>query len=296
MRVSADRGISPANAGPALDLADRDFEKFSRLIFETSGIALTGAKKELLRARLGKILRRRGIPSFRDYLELVEGDATGDEIVSLLDAISTNVTSFFREADHFRFLGDVAFPAIRKTRERSGGKKFRAWCAGCSTGEEPYSLAITLRETLSVESGWDVRILATDISTKVLAAAREGAYAKQKLKEIPPRIVARYFAREPGREGQDRYRVASELRSMISFGRLNLMEPYPFRGPFDVIFCRNVMIYFDKKTQGDLVERFHRYLAEGGYLFIGHSESLNGIRHPLQYVRPSVYRKRDALS
>jgi chemotaxis protein methyltransferase CheR len=295
MRVSRAATASGEAESDAHGLCDRDFEKFSRLIFEASGIALTDSKKDLLRARLGKILRQRGIPSFRDYLKMVEEDSSGIEVVFMLDAISTNVTSLFREADHFRFLSDVAIPSIDKSREWPADKRFRGWCAGCSSGEEPYSLAVTIREAIPPEARWDVRILATDISTKVLAAAREGAYARPKLKDVPGHIVSRYFSLETGGDGLDRYRVSPEVRAMISFARLNLMDPYPFKGPFDVVFCRNVMIYFDKKTQGELVNRFHRYIADGGYLFIGHSESLNGISHPFQYVRPSVYRKKGAL-
>jgi chemotaxis protein methyltransferase CheR len=140
-------------------------------------------------------------------------------------------------------------------------------------------------------AGWDIRLLATDISTKVLAMARSGLYSSDRIKTVSPHVVARHFLPETGSNGQKYFRVAPPVRDLVTFGHLNLLEPYPFKGPFDSIFCRNVMIYFDKKTQETLVNGFHRYLADGGYLFIGHSESLNGVAHPFQYVRPSVYRK-----
>ncbi|MBI5419275.1 MAG: protein-glutamate O-methyltransferase CheR, partial [Deltaproteobacteria bacterium] len=247
-----------------------------------------------LRSRLGKIVRRRGLASFQDYLRLVEEDATGDEITVLLDAVSTNVTSFFREADHFRYMEEVMLPRLVEAGGPRGDRTIRGWSAGCSTGEEPYSIAVTLLQSLSGGKGWDIRLLATDLSTRVLSIARNGLYAKDKLKGVSSPTLSRYFARE-AHDGGEYYRVHAGLRGLITYARLNLMEPYPFQGPFDFIFCRNVMIYFDRKTQETLVNRFHRYLAEDGHLFIGHSESLNGVSHPFQYVRPSVYRKREAL-
>ena len=287
---------APVGNGIDLDLTDREFERFSRIIYETSRIALNDGKKELLRARLGKILRRRGITSFREYLALVEEDRTGEELTLLLDAISTNLTSFFREADHFRFIETTVVPVLGTTRKAKGERKIRAWSAGCSSGEEPYSLAITLIEALEDAAGWDIRLLATDISTKVLAMARNGLYSSDRIKTVPPQMVARHFVAEAGSDGQKLFRVAPAVRGLVTFGHLNLLDPYPFNGPFDFIFCRNVMIYFDKKTQESLVNGFHRYLADGGYLFIGHSESLNGVAHPFKYVRPSVYRKAGAGS
>lgn len=286
----------PASNGLEFDLTDREFDRFSRIIYETSRIALNDGKKELLRARLGKILRRRGIASFREYLTLVEEDRTGEELTLLLDAVSTNLTSFFREADHFRFLEATVLPHLDATRKARGDRKIRAWSAGCSSGEEPYSLAITLLEALGGGAGWDIRLLATDISTKVLAMARNGLYSSDRVKTVSPQVVARHFLPETGSDGQKLFRVAPAVRDLVTFGHLNLLEPYPFKGPFDAIFCRNVMIYFDKKTQETLVNGFHRYLADGGYLFIGHSESLNGVAHPFQYVRPSVYRKTGGTS
>jgi chemotaxis protein methyltransferase CheR len=275
------------------DLSDADFERFRRIIHDTAGISLSEGKKELLRARLGKIMRRRGIPSFREYLKLVEGDDDGSELTILLDAISTNVTSFFRESDHFRFLETVVLPPLIAGRN-DGVRKIRIWCAGCSTGEEPYTLAITLRETLPVPERWDAKILSTDISTRVLQVARNGIYGEEKIKTIPSPVMNRYFTAAEVRGEAGFYRVRPSLRSMVSFHRLNLHDSYPFKGPFDAIFCRNVMIYFDRPTQEALVNRFHKYLSEDGYLFIGHSESLNGVSHPFNYIRPAIYRKGSA--
>lgn len=268
------------------DLGDREYERFSKIVYETAGIVLSGGKKDLLRARLGKVMRRRGIPSFVEYLKIVEADGTGEEMTVLLDAISTNVTSFWRESDHFDFIRDTVLPET----ERRNGKKFRVWCAGCSTGEEPYTLSVTIIEKTG--GGWDSKILATDLSTRALSVARNGVYPLDRFKDVSRDILSRYFVPETKDEdGRDYFRVSPEVRKMVSFGHLNLLGDYPFKGPFDSIFCRNVMIYFDRKTQETLVNRYHRYLRDGGYLFIGHSESLNGVSHPFKYVRPSVYRK-----
>ncbi len=287
-------GAGPVN--PLLvesELSGPDFERFRRIVYDAAGIALNDEKRGLLRARLSKVMRRRGIASFREYLKIVEADDTGDEITLLLDAVSTNVTSFFREDDHFRFMAEVLLPELCRVRQGRTEKTIRGWSAGCSTGEEPYSIAITLLENLAGGRGWDIRVLATDLSSRVVDAARSGLYTREKLKGIPPELASRYFRPENDGTGL-LYRVEPALRSRITFARMNLLGTYPFRGPFDFIFCRNVMIYFDKPTQQSLVERFARYLAEDGYLFVGHSESLNGLSHSFRYVRPSVYRKKAA--
>lgn len=284
--------VAPAkDAAAGRDLTDADFEKFRRIIYETAGITLNEGKKELLRARLGKIMRRRGIDSFREYLTVIEADASGEELTVLLDAVSTNVTSFFREPDHFRFMESTVLPAIIAARTRPAERKLRIWCAGCSTGEEPYSLAVTLRETLPDVDSWDAKILATDISTRVLQIARHGIYSQDKLKAMPSPVVNRWFVPAEVQGDSGYFRVQNILRKMVTFAHLNLHAEYPFKGPFDAIFCRNVMIYFDRPTQEALVNRYHKYLADDGYLFIGHSESLNSIAHPFKYVRPAVYRK-----
>lgn len=282
--------------GGVRDLTDADFEKFRRIIYDTAGITLNEGKKELLRARLGKILRRRGLRSFSDYLKAVEADRSGEELTLLLDAISTNVTSFYREPDHFHFIESTVIPALAAARTSPETRKVRIWCAGCSTGEEPYTLAITLRETLPGVDGWDARILATDISTRVLQVARNGVYSQDKLKTMPSPVASRWFVPTEVHGDGGYFRVQPAIRKMVTFAHLNLHAEYPFKGPFDAIFCRNVMIYFDRPTQESLVNRYYRYLADGGYLFIGHSESLNSVSHPFTYVRPAVYRKMAAGS
>ena len=222
-------------------------------------------------------------------MDYVRRDAGGTEFTAMLDALSTNLTHFFRESSHFEYLAREFLPSIVAAAPRRG-RRLRVWSAGCSSGEEPYSVAITLREHLPRPEGLDVRVLASDISTRMLATAREGVYPAERLQDVPGSVRSRYFeclAARPVR----RYRVAEPLRRMITFARINLMEPWPMSGPFDVIFCRNVMIYFDKPTQERLIHRYWDVLTGGGVLFLGHSESLAGVAHRFRYVRPTVYRK-----
>jgi chemotaxis protein methyltransferase CheR len=269
-----------------VDLTDTQFNRISELVRELCGINLHQGKKELVKARLAKRLRHLGCSDFGEYIDHVCADAAGDELTQMLDVLSTNLTSFFRENDHFVDLAERALPAII----RGGGKRLRIWSAGCSSGEEPYSIGMTLRETISDLNAWDARILATDISTRVLARASAGQYGPNHMRNVPPQIRGRYFVPEGRSRGL--WRVCDSVRSLVCFARLNLMERWPMQGPFDIIFCRNVMIYFDKPTQQRLVDRFHAILRPGGSLFIGHSESLTGIRHSFGYVRPTVYQKR----
>ena len=272
------------------ELSDRDFRRFSALVYEKCGINLHEGKKELVRARLAKRLRETGFRNFNAYYRFVTQQDSGDELVKMLDAISTNLTSFFREEKHFDFLKQVVFPTYVADKSRAGFHRPRFWSAGCSTGEEPYSLAIWLLEYFGKSPRLDVKILATDISTKVLAQARRGVYPAVRLEKVPPTVVRKYFQRGYG--GQEGYfRVKPSLRKMIEFKRFNLMEPLPFKEAFNLIVCRNVMIYFDKRTQQALTDKFYDALLDGGYLFIGHSETLTGIHHRFRYIRPSVYQK-----
>lgn len=269
-------------ATAAVDITDAQFSAISSLVHAQCGINLHDGKRELVRARLAKRLRKLGIRSFEAYLDYLRHDR-GDEMVAMLDALSTNLTSFFREIDHFTYLTESIVPKLPS-------KRLRVWSAGCSSGEEPYTTAMCLAEALPDFKQWDLRILATDLSTAVLARAREGVYSAEKLSGMPGGYLPKYFvAPDSGQVGARQ--VRSDLRQLIHFARLNLMEHWPMHGPFDVIFCRNVMIYFDKPTQGRLIERFWQMLAPGGTLFIGHSESLTGIRHQFRYVQPTVYEK-----
>jgi len=269
------------------ELRDIDFEKISRLIYEQCGINLHEGKKELVKARLSKHLREGGFRSFAEYSRYVTTKEGSDELISMIDSLSTNLTSFFREEAHFRKLHEI-LPEMVGSSSRCG---LRVWCAGCSTGEEPYSLAITIKESLNGRGqGANVSIVATDISTRVLRTAAAGIYSSERVKKISPSLLSKYFQIGHGK-WQGSYRVKNDLKNMITFMRVNLMERPLFDQPFDVIFCRNVMIYFDKETQGRLINRFYHSLGAKGWLFIGHSESLTGLNHSFRYVEPSVYRK-----
>ncbi|MCX7635218.1 MAG: protein-glutamate O-methyltransferase [Syntrophales bacterium] len=270
-----------------VELRDRDFEKLSSLIYELCGINLHDGKRELVKARLGKRLREGNFSSFGDYYRYVTTPEGKDELVSMIDAISTNLTYFFREEKHFQRLRTVIPQLLDRGAERR--RRLRLWSAGCSTGEEPYSLAIAVRECLG-DRPCDVKILATDISTRVLNKAMSGIYAEDRIERVPRDLLRRYFQYGTGKSA-GLYRVKEDIRGLVDFRRFNLMDEPPSDFRFDIIFCRNVMIYFDKPTQNNVVNRFYRCLEPGGYLFIGHSESLTGLEHAFKYVEPSVYRK-----
>jgi len=272
------------------NLTQAEFEKLSKIVYEHCGIDLHDGKLELVRARIAKQMRVGGFDTASDYIDHVLADVTGDEFTTLIDALSTNLTSFFREKNHFDFLDREFLPKLLERKTRSGKRRIRAWSAGCSSGEEPYSLAMTLLEATAGDSQWDIKLLASDLSTRVLAAAQRGSYDSKRVEGVPPALRNRYFASNKF-EGRAFFDVSARLKSLISFRHLNLMQNWPFSGPFDFIFCRNVMIYFDKPTQQRLVGRFHDHLAPGGMLFTGHSESLTGISHPFRYVQPTIYTK-----
>jgi chemotaxis protein methyltransferase CheR len=269
---------------PVDELTDSQFGEISRLVKSLCGINLHTGKRELVRARLTRRLRELQLPSFDLYLQRLKED-DGEEIVAMLDAISTNLTRFFREPVHFDLLGQ----RVERWRQNAPNAPIRIWSAGCSSGEEPYSIAIRLLETLD-STPRDARILATDLSTEVLATAREGVYAPVRLQELDRALIARHFTKITAND-EPRYRVSDAARRMVTFARLNLMDPWPMSGPFSIIMCRNVMIYFDKPTQQSLVTRFWELLQPGGLFFIGHSESLTGVEHRFQYVQPTVYEK-----
>lgn len=273
-----------------LELTDRDYRNFSALIYEKSGINLHQGKRELLKARLAKVLRQSDFTSVREYYDFLMNDTTGDAFIPLLDVISTNLTAFFREPKHFDFLSEIVVKELfgNSAQRRSG--EIRVWCAGCSSGEEAYSIAMTLLEALPESRHEDIRILATDISTRMLQAADRGIYEAARVEKIPMPTRRQFFQKGVNR-WTGCYRVKSYVRRRVLFQRLNFIEPFPFNNPFDVIFCRNVMIYFDKTTQENLINRFYEVISTPGYLFIGHSESLTGVQHRFRYIRPSVYRK-----
>lgn len=271
------------------DLKDVDYERISRLVYEQCGINLHEGKKELVKARLGKRLREGNFQSFGDYYRYVTTNDGTAELISMIDSLSTNLTFFFREESHFDKLRNIIKLMVKTPSQERLSENLRIWSAGCSTGEEPYSLAMTVCESINGLSG-DVKIMATDISTRVLQTAGNGIYGKERLKNVPPAILKKYFQMGSGScEGQ--FRIKKIIRDMVQFSRFNLMETPPPNYRFDIIFCRNVMIYFDKGTQEALVSRFYHCLNKGGHLFVGHSESLTGLSHELKYVEPSVYRK-----
>ncbi|MDP9050153.1 MAG: protein-glutamate O-methyltransferase [Acidobacteriota bacterium] len=261
-----------------------EFEKISQLAYEHFGLDLRGGKQGLVAARLGKKLRELGLKSFQQYYDYVQADRSGVALAGMVDQLTTNHTSFFREPRHFDFLRKIVFPTLRAR------SRIHIWSAPCSSGEEPYSIAMSLLEESPREVAAKVRIRATDISTRVLQKARLGVYQEDRLQDIPAPLLQRYMFREQG-DALNSFRFKSEIRAMIDFEHLNLMQALPQGYSCSAIFCRNMMIYFDKPAQQGLVQRLSERLEPGGYFFIGHAESLNGISHGLDYVCPATYRK-----
>lgn len=263
-------------------LTPKQYKFLCRQIYDLCGINLSG-KVELVQSRLSKRLTQLKLENYDSYFQLVENDASGSERIWMIDALTTNKTSFYREMDHFEFLEKSVLPFLKERR-------LRIWSAACSTGEEPYSIAIELRECLPQIDSWDAKILATDLSTRVLKLAQQGVYGAEKLKPIAAPLWKKYF--DPGyASGQNNWRIKPEVAKLVRFAQLNLMDEFPMKGPFDFIFCRNVMIYFDKPTREVLVNRFYKLLKPGGFLFVGHSESLNGTTHNYKYIQPAIYQK-----
>lgn len=273
-----------------LVLSEKEFRTVSDLVYKHCGINLHTGKKELVRARLAKRLRLLKIRAFSEYIDYAINDPSGKEFTMLIDSLSTNLTSFFRESQHFDYLNRVFYPAMLQRKSAAKDFRIRAWSAGCSSGEEPYTIAITLLDVLQGQGRWDVKVLATDISTKVLGIAKRGIYEKKRVEPVSPQQKQKYLLHTKV-DGQQCYEVSNALREVITFGQLNLMEQWPIQGPIDFIFCRNVMIYFDKQTQQRLVGRYWDLLDSGGVLFTGHSESLTGIEHKFKYVQPTIYAK-----
>lgn len=273
-------------------LTDEEFRLFQRLVRDQTGINLGEHKRALLCARLAKRLRQHGLTRFRDYYDyLTTLDPDRKELRQMINAITTNKTDFFRERHHFDFLRQVVFPALRDRGARTRERRVRVWSAGCATGEEPYTIAIVLKEAVGSSNGWDIRVLASDIDTDVLATADAGIYPEEKIATIAPELRRKYFER--GQEAKEGLvRVKQELRELITFRTMNLLDTYwPIQIKFDCIFCRNVTIYFDKPTQRQVVERFGRYLNDDGFLFVGHSESLFGVSDLYEHAGGTVYRK-----
>jgi chemotaxis protein methyltransferase CheR len=267
---------------PALNASE--YQQISQLAYEHFGLDLRGGKQSLIVARLSKKLRELGLGSFQHYYDYVKADRSGAALAGMVDQLTTNHTSFFRETRHFDFLRKTVFPALR-TRPR-----IYLWSAACSSGEEPYSIAMSLLEEAPREAALRVKIKATDISTRMLEKAVAGSYPVERVEGIPDLLLQRYLVKGQGNDAGT-FQFRKEVRCMIDFERLNLMDVLPEDYRCSVIFCRNIMIYFDKPTQESLVKRLSAHIEDGGYLFIGHSESLNHLSHGLEYVCPATYRK-----
>jgi chemotaxis protein methyltransferase CheR len=261
-------------------LAPREFEQIRQLAYRTFGLDLKSGKEELVSARLRKLVRGGGFRSFHDYYQSIVQDRTGESLLAMIDALATNHTSFLREADHFQFLRDQVLPELG-TRD-----PIEVWSAACSTGEEVWTLGMVLNEALPNRR---IHIAASDISNKALNFAQRAVYPAERCHGVSAAWLARYFA-GTGRPPVS-YQVAAGLRTQAAFRRINLVESYSWPRPFAVIFCRNVMIYFDRPTQERVIAGLSRHLEPGGYLFVGHAESLTRVSHSLEYVRPAVYRK-----
>ncbi len=282
-------------------MSNREFKRFSEFIYAQCGIKMPPAKKAMLTARLLKRLRDLGLTSYSEYYDYVSStDGRSKELVKMIDVVTTNKTEFFREAEHFDFLAKSALPALVGSRQARSRRKLNIWSAGCSSGEESYTLAMVLAEFFSTTRPlnhsttrplYQYAILATDISTQILARAKKAIYLKETVEPVPVMLRQKYLMH--GKSSQNGLcRVVPELRHCITFRYLNLMDKdFGIRPRMDIIFCRNVVIYFDRQTQRKLFEKFYDQLVPGGYLFIGHSESLHGINERFQCVATTVYRK-----
>lgn len=295
MTYAADNGPpnGPRNPNPLVTImSDREFERFSGFIHKECGIKMPPAKKAMLQTRLQKRLRLLEMNSFSRYADHVFGpEGMKTELIAMIDAVTTNKTDFFREPGHFDYLTGTALPELIGNGPAGFRKGMTVWSAGCSTGEEPYTLAMVLEEFAGRCPGFDFAILATDISTQVLEKAKAAIYDEERVAPVPAALKTKYLLRSKDRKSGV-VRIVPELRSRVRFRRLNFMDgDFGMREPLDIIFCRNVIIYFDFQTQTALLNRLCRHLVPGGYLFMGHSETLNGMNLPLTPVSSSVYRK-----
>ncbi len=274
-----------------VELSPKEYQLLRTLVYEQSGINLGDEKMQLVKARLGKHIRKGKFKSFRQYYDFVIQDRSGREICILLDSISTNTTHLFREPHHFEFLKHAIAERVNNKAWCDRYSSLTLWSSACSSGEEPYSIAMVVHEALRNHPNIKAKILATDISTTMLDKAKQGLFDIHRVGTVPPALKNHYL-KKINVDGQQMFQVVPEIRKLITFSRFNLMSPtFPFKQGFDIIFCRNVMIYFDKPTQATLVNKYSQHLRTDGCLLIGHSESLNGLQHPLKYVEPTVYKK-----
>ena len=272
------------------ELTDAQFHRIRALVREHTGIALSDAKRQLVYGRLSRRLRALKLGSFREYIELLER-GVANELEEFINAITTNLTSFFREPHHFEYLATDLLPQI--VARNTGLRRARIWCCAASTGEEPYSIGMVLREAAPLLHGFDIKVLATDLDSAVLATAANGIYNAERLTSVSSTRASRFFRKGSGTQA-GKFRVQAELQNLITFKQLNLMHEWPVRGPFDAIFCRNVIIYFVKDTQRALFARMAALQRPGDILFLGHSESLYRVSDQYELVGRTIYRRIDA--
>jgi chemotaxis protein methyltransferase CheR len=276
-------------SGYLMEISDQEFKLMRELIYKRFGINLTDQKRSLMVGRLQKIIRDSGFATFQEYYEHLINDGTEKSLSELIDRISTNHTFFNREKEHFRFFVETALPAVVKLLEAQNRRDLRVWCAGCSTGEEPYMLLMLMQEFFGPNySKWDAGLLATDISQRALAIAKEGSYPTERIADIPEALRNKYFRRQ----SDGNWTVIDRIRNEVTFRRFNLMNTqFPFKKPFHIIFCRNVMIYFDQTTRETLIRKFHQCTEPGGYLCIGHSETIGRDQSLYKYLMPATYQR-----
>lgn len=268
-------------------ITDEEFEELTGYIHEKYGINLA-KKRVLIEGRMSNMLKERGFKTFREYMNVMFADKSGAEVTNLLNKLTTNHSYFMREHEHFEYLQKKVLPELEQLHAKE--KDLRIWSAGCSAGQEAYTMAMAIDEYFGARKGlWDTTILATDISQNVMDKARLAVYDADSIKNIPPKWIERYFEKLP----DGRYRVCEKIRREVIFKPFNLMEKFNFKKPFDLIFCRNVMIYFDAPTKERLVHQFYDATSEKGWLFIGHSEVINKDATKYTYVEPAIYQKRE---
>lgn len=268
------------------NFTDKDFNFIRKLVAEKTGISLSEAKRDMVYSRLSRRLRKLELDRFDHYCDLLKSEKN-DELVQFINAITTNLTAFFRENHHFEYLKNTVLPELLR---KKSDKRIRIWSAGCSTGEEPYSIAMVVKEATQAFKGWDIKILATDLDSSVVQKASTGIYTTQRVNGISKERLQKYFQKNAD-ANSDELRVNQQIRELITFKQLNLMHDWPMKGPFDIIFCRNVVIYFDKDTQRVLFDRYANLLASNGHLFIGHSESLFKVSERFRLIGGTMYQK-----
>jgi len=279
---------SETNKSREFHFTDRDFEAVRTALYEHAGISLNDGKRDLVYGRLSRRLRALRFTEFAAYLDFLASPAGESEMVHFINALTTNLTAFFREPHHFDYLATNVLPEAM--RRHAGDRRIRFWSAGCSTGEEPYSIAMVVREAMPNSQNWDLKILATDLDSNVVATAKHGQYAAQRIAGLSKSRASKWFHRA-GTQSSDTVQVNGSLQELITFKQLNLMSEWPMRGPFDVIFCRNVVIYFDKPTQKKLFARYADMLVDGGCLFLGHSETMHTLSDRFELIGQTMYRK-----